>query len=316
METLLIKYVINGGPVMFLLVPCSLLMLGAVIQGLIRLRSGRVLPGWVTRQAESVKSPDMRRRFVIGLSESRAPLARAVWLTLRLHNVAQTRRPPQQELLISMEEASAEVGDEMRDGLALLATIYTIAPLLGLLGTILGMMNTFYVFAQSTERSVKLLSIGIQEALVTTLWGLGIAIPAYVAAQWLERIIADYERRRLPEAVSRVLEAIYGPPRDEEEPAATPRPVPAPVVAAGPARPVVSPPEPRAPARPAAEPRPAMRPGAPSPAAARPAAQPGGIAARPAAVPGQARPVARPAAPAQPATGPAPAAPRPDEAGR
>ena len=63
-ETLLEKYVINGGVMMFVLVPCSLLMLGAILQGMIRLRRGRVLPADLLRKARHVNSPEQRVRFI------------------------------------------------------------------------------------------------------------------------------------------------------------------------------------------------------------------------------------------------------------
>ena len=208
MDTLLEKYVINGGPMMFVLIPCSLLMLGAVLQGLIRLRRRRVLPPGILKKAGQLNDDATRCQFILDLHRFEIPLARSIWLALKDFDPGGPP-PERQSLEAAIGEASTQAANEMRDGLGLLETIYTIAPLLGLMGTILGMMNTFYDFAVAQEKSVQLLSIGIQEALVTTLWGLGIAIPAFVATQWLDSIITAYERRRLPAAATRVIQHLF-----------------------------------------------------------------------------------------------------------
>ncbi len=209
-NTLFQKYVIAGGPLMFALIPCSVLMLGGLLQGLLRLRRGRVTPARVARGAAAVAAGETaaRRRWVMTLAKDPSPLARVVWLVLRDH--PEPALVTSEELAPELDLAVAEAADEMHDGLGLLATIYTIAPLLGLLGTILGMMDTFYQFAIMGQQSLEMLSIGIQEALVTTLWGLAIAIPAFVAAQWLQAIIRKYERHHLPNAAAEVIDALGG----------------------------------------------------------------------------------------------------------
>ena len=72
-----------------------------------------------------------------------------------------------------MDQAIVQVSDQMSDSLGMLSTLYTVSPLLGIMGTMLGMMNTFYEFGVRGQKSVDILTIGIQEALVTSLWGLG-----------------------------------------------------------------------------------------------------------------------------------------------
>ncbi len=215
------RYVIEGGPVMYALVPLSLIMLGAVLQGAIRLRSARVMPARLIKQARAVDAAG-RRQFLRELADDPSPLGRVVWLTLKDH-LRQEELPPWEELAPELAEATAEVSDEMHDGIGLLGTIYTVAPLLGLLGTILGMMNAFYRFAQvAAEQTVARLSEGIEQALVTTMWGLAIAIPAFVAAQALQGWIRRYERIHLPKAAQRLIESIYRPTAGEaaDEPAA------------------------------------------------------------------------------------------------
>lgn len=212
METLLDKYVINGGPLMVLLVPCSLLMLGAVLQGMIRLRRSRVMPRRLIDEARSGGKAG-GRGYIKRLREDGSPLARALWLTVRGFETSELD-PDNERFGMVMEESIERVGDEMSDGLSLLMTLYTITPLLGVMGTILGMMETFLEFALREERSLQQLSVGIQQALVTSLWGLGIAIPAFVAAMWFQSRIRRYERDLIPAAMLRIIRFIRG---DEEK---------------------------------------------------------------------------------------------------
>lgn len=85
-----------------------------------------------------------------------------------------------------------------RAGLRLLELVATIAPLLGLLGTVLGMIAAFQVLQQSGARAdPTALAGGIWEALLTTAAGMAVAIPASVALSWFEsisdRLQADLE---------------------------------------------------------------------------------------------------------------------------
>jgi biopolymer transport protein ExbB len=210
MDTLLDKYVINGGVMMTPLIVCSLLTVGFAFQGVIRLRRRRLLPPAMLAKARQAGTMATRRPFIQSLRDSPSPLGRAVWYALKDY-AARERVPDQQEIDGLVEEATAQAVDEMYDKLGLLNTIYTIAPLLGLMGTILGMMKTFYDFGVRQEKSIEILSVGIQEALVTTLWGLGIAIVAFSAVQWFQSRIRRYEREELPLAARQIIVWLYSP---------------------------------------------------------------------------------------------------------
>ncbi len=96
------------------------------------------------------------------------------------------------------EERVVESIEELRDfleaRLSLLATLARISPLLGLLGTVIGMIQTFSVVAQSTSGiNMEVLAEGIWQALITTATGLIIAIPALLFYKWFQAI----EERRI-----------------------------------------------------------------------------------------------------------------------
>ncbi|MEO1044770.1 MAG: MotA/TolQ/ExbB proton channel family protein [Pseudomonadota bacterium] len=94
--------------------------------------------------------------------------------------------------------------DGLERGLALLSLIATIAPLLGLLGTVLGMIEAFQQM-ESVGDSIEpaVLAGGIWEALLTTAAGLAVAIPAAVLFTWLQRSV-DVEAQRMEDAATQV----------------------------------------------------------------------------------------------------------------
>lgn len=76
---------------------------------------------------------------------------------------------------------------EIERGLSWLGVIATITPLLGLTGTVIGMIKAFMVIAESTSVNPSMLAGGIWEALVTTAAGLLVAIPVHVGHHYLEK---------------------------------------------------------------------------------------------------------------------------------
>jgi biopolymer transport protein ExbB len=82
-------------------------------------------------------------------------------------------------------------------GLIILATVANVAPLLGFLGTVSGMISAFEAIAQAEQVSAKLVASGISEALITTMTGLTIAIPVQIAhnlfVQRIDRFVVEME---------------------------------------------------------------------------------------------------------------------------
>ena len=107
----------------------------------------------------------------------------------------------------AVRERLEEVGEDevfkMRRGLGMIATIVSIAPLIGLLGTVTGIIRSFQVLGafQGVASNPAALSVGIAEALITTAAGLIIAIPAMAIHHWLssmvERRVREMNRRAL-----------------------------------------------------------------------------------------------------------------------
>lgn len=84
-------------------------------------------------------------------------------------------------LRLVMEKEEAEERDELARGISWLAIIGSVSPLLGLLGTVIGIMNVFRGIAQAGSGNIAAVAPGVGEALVTTVVGLFVAIPAVIA---------------------------------------------------------------------------------------------------------------------------------------
>ena len=84
-------------------------------------------------------------------------------------------------LRMVLEKEEAEERDELAQGLGWLAVIGSVSPLLGLMGTVIGVMNAFLGITASGPSNITAVAPGVAEALVTTVAGLAVAIPAVIA---------------------------------------------------------------------------------------------------------------------------------------
>ena len=84
-------------------------------------------------------------------------------------------------LRMVLEKEEAEERDELAQGLGWLAVIGSVSPLLGLMGTVIGVMNAFLGITASGSSNITAVAPGVAEALVTTVAGLAVAIPAVIA---------------------------------------------------------------------------------------------------------------------------------------
>jgi biopolymer transport protein ExbB len=210
METLFETYVLDGGPLMVVLLLCSLVLLTIVIRDLIRFQPDRVMPPKLLKEGGEWSPDSDQQQVVERLRADPSPLSRVLAGAMEKRNERALMEEPPIPLSDLVEGATELVVDDLYEDLGPLSTIYTVAPLLGLLGTILGMMSAFREYARATDRDLSVLSEGIQQALVTTLWGLAISILAYVAARYFERRIRRFEREVLPPRAVGILEKLTG----------------------------------------------------------------------------------------------------------
>jgi biopolymer transport protein TolQ len=84
-------------------------------------------------------------------------------------------------LRLVLEKEEAQERDELAHGLCLLAVIGSVSPLTGLMGTVIGVMNAFLGITSSGSSNIMAVAPGVAEALITTVAGLAVAIPAVIA---------------------------------------------------------------------------------------------------------------------------------------
>lgn len=117
-----------------------------------------------------------------------------------------------QRLAITMNSAVAQEADRLADRLNFLATVGSVAPFVGLFGTVWGIMNSFFQIGQQQNSSLSVVAPGISEALFATAIGLFAAIPAVIAYNRFSHRVNGFETRlqrfadRFHAALSRQLE--------------------------------------------------------------------------------------------------------------
>lgn len=206
-QTALERYVIAGGVMMIFLIPCLVLMIAFVIQSFLNLRPGRIAPKGFARLLHTARQnggTEVVRQRLQSFDHSLAEIIRNVYEHLEF-------KPDADAAEVLRDEIESEC-DALLEQNSQLGVIYRITPLLGLLGTVFGMIQTFGDFTSSQNPDIQQLSAGINVALITTAWGLSIAIPAYIALYLLQRRISTYEQVILPREAAAALHAIIDRP--------------------------------------------------------------------------------------------------------
>jgi biopolymer transport protein ExbB len=114
----------------------------------------------------------------------------------------------------SIEEAASQVVHELERFLGALGTIAAVAPLIGLLGTVLGMINVFTAIMLEGTGNAGVLAGGISQALITTAAGLTVAIPALMAHRYFQRRVDTIVVTMEQEAV-KLVDALHSDRRIE-----------------------------------------------------------------------------------------------------
>ncbi|MFQ5767280.1 MAG: MotA/TolQ/ExbB proton channel family protein, partial [Acidobacteriota bacterium] len=191
--TLIFDLMQQGGWVMWPLLACSLLSLAIIAERMVNLRTSRFLPPASTTKIETLVESRAFSRALRLCREQPGVFANLVRSALE---AAPHGREAVRE---SIEAGARREVPRVARYLGILGTIVGISPLLGLLGTVLGMIDVFRVVAQQGLGQASSLSGGIAVALVTTAFGLLIAIPSLVMHNTFTRraegIVLDIESR-------------------------------------------------------------------------------------------------------------------------
>jgi len=189
------EFLVQGGAVMFILLGCSILALTIIFERSWSLRRSVVIPEKDVNAVEAaIRGEDVKQAMRI-CRDSPTAMGRILWVALENRGVS---RPVLKEVL---EEVGRQEVAHLERFIGALGLIAAISPLLGLLGTVIGMIEVFQVISVQGVGKADVLAGGISKALNTTAAGLSVAIPALVAFRLLEarvdRFVIEIEQHAL-----------------------------------------------------------------------------------------------------------------------
>ncbi len=168
----MLELILSGGWLMAPIILCSMVFIFIVIERFLTLREKKIAPPDLVDQIIRLHQKNRINNDAIKKLYKNSPLGRILAAGLRNMN---TERELMKE---SIEEEGRQVVHELERFLTTLGTIASITPLLGLLGTVVGMIKVFAVITSLGVGDPKILADGISEALLTTAAGLSVAIPS------------------------------------------------------------------------------------------------------------------------------------------
>ncbi len=174
-----------GGWLMAPLILCSIVAVAIVTERLWTLQTQRVAPEHLAAQVWNwLKNGELDDERLQAL-RANSPLGRILAAGLAQRHAAR------ETMNEAIEDSGRHVVHELDRYLITLGTIATISPLLGLLGTVLGIMRVFAAISASGLGNPAALAGGISEALTTTVAGLAVAVPAYIMHRYLRGKVDD-----------------------------------------------------------------------------------------------------------------------------
>ena len=182
-----------GGPLMYPILLCSILFVGIFLERLYHLHRSQIdTHEFIAGIRNILKKKNIAEAISI-CEETPGPVAHVLKAGILKHD------RPKEEIKETIEDAALYEVPRLEKNLVVLATIAHITPLLGLLGTVIGMINAFQRIQElGGVHKASDLAGGIWEALITTAAGLSVAIPVYVAYNYLvsrvNSMVLDMER--------------------------------------------------------------------------------------------------------------------------
>ena len=174
-----------GGWLMIPLVICSIFTVAITIERFIRLKKSMVLPSSLYMKANS-SVKDVVQHMEQSKDLQQSTLGRVLTAGYASKNQSEQYARAQMEVT-----ASQEIG-YLEKNINFLGTLSAVAPLLGLLGTVIGIIEAFLMIDIGTNSDPVLMMPGISKALITTAAGMLIAVPALFAHRYFQRLVQEY----------------------------------------------------------------------------------------------------------------------------
>lgn len=170
---------------MFLMSVASLLVMFERI--VVYMRSGSESVQFAEKMAKILSGGDVSAAANAGINKNVGHLGRTINAGLTAFRTAPSNKDVALESVArALERQAAREVQSFKRGLGVLATVGSTAPFIGLLGTTMGIVNAFQQMANSGSGGLGTISAGISEALITTAFGLLVAIPAVMAFNFLQ----------------------------------------------------------------------------------------------------------------------------------
>ena len=180
------EWLIGGGPIMIPLLICSILSLAVIIERAINLRRDKILRPEILQTIEAIRSQED-----IPFAISKCEVISGPFSNL-LRRILMNNHLSREEKFIDIQAAGRQETKALEKRLLVLEIITAVAPLLGLLGTVLGLENIFGIISELGLGQAKAFSGGLAEAIRTTVFGLFIAIPTLVAYSYFDKKVDTF----------------------------------------------------------------------------------------------------------------------------
>jgi len=193
----------SGGLLIWPILLCSIVALAIICERFWTLRTHKIIPHQLVPQVWHMYKENQLDSSRIRVLRSNSPLG--VVLAAGLVN----RKYGRDIMKESLEEAGRQMVLEMERFVGTLGTIASITPLLGLLGTVVGMIKVFSVITAKGVGDPGVLAGGISEALITTAVGLSVAIPSLMFYRYFQGRV-EYLALKMEEEALRLIDVIHG----------------------------------------------------------------------------------------------------------
>ncbi len=183
----------KGGPLMWIIVVCSVTAVGIFFERLFSLHRASIPVGEMLRGLANILRKENYAEALQECATTPGPVARVA------HAMIQRHGAPRSELREIAQEAGQLEVPKLERNMPLLSTIAFGTPLIGLLGTLIGLLTTFQnIAAQSGYATATDIAEGVYESLLTSAGSLAVALPAFIAYSYLSAringLIHDMER--------------------------------------------------------------------------------------------------------------------------
>ncbi len=180
------EWLIGGGPIMIPLLICSVLALAVIIERAINLRRDKILKPEIIQTIKAIRSQQD-----IPVAISKCEVISGPFSNL-LRRILTNNHLTREEKYVDIQAAGRQETKSLEKRLLVLEVITAVAPLLGLLGTVLGLEDIFGIISELGLGQAKAFSAGLAQAIRTTVFGLFIAIPSLVAYSYFDKKVDTF----------------------------------------------------------------------------------------------------------------------------